>query len=294
MKPSFQNPIIIIYHGNCPDGFGAALAAHLFFKQQDDYNQFKNNITYHKGRHGTTPPDCRGKEVYIVDFSYKRIDIKQLCQQAIKVTLIDHHITALEDLNDLDQECDNLELNLDMTQSGAVLTWKYFHKTAVPQLLQHIQDNDLWQFKLDNTPAIISAIMSYPMKLKLWSRWLREGEKALDVLQKEGLILQRQISKQISRYKKAARMGSIAGYTIPVVNAPSSIGSELLHQLSDGYPFAAAYEDKAERRVWQLRSGGEKAIDVAQIAQQFGGGGHKNASGFGTEVSTIEVARNPI
>jgi len=293
MKPSFQNPIIIIYHGNCPDGFGAALATYLFFKQQDNYHQFKDHITYHKGMHGTTPPDCQGKEVYIVDFSYKRDDIKQLCQQAIKITLIDHHITALEDLNDLEQECDNLELNLDMTQSGAVLTWKYFHKIEVPQLLQHIQDNDLWQFKLDNTHTIISAIMSYPMKLKLWGSWLR-SDKALDTLHREGLILQRQINKQIKRYKKAARMGNIAGYTIPVVNAPSSIGSELLHQLSDGYPFAAAYEDKAERRVWQLRSGGENAIDVAQIAQQFGGGGHKNASGFGTEVSTIEVARNPI
>jgi len=298
MNTPFQNPTIIIYHGNCPDGFAAALAAHLFFKQkfikqkfvkkQDDYNLLKDKITYHKGIHGSTPPDCQGKEVYILDFSYKRDDIKQLCQQAIKVTIIDHHITALNDLKDLEQEHDNLELNMDMSQSGAVLTWKYFHQAPVPRLLQHIQDNDLWQFKLDNTHTIISAIMSYPMKLKLWGSWLKD-DKALETLHSEGLILQRQTIKQIKRYKKAARMGNIAGYTIPVVNAPNSIGSELLHQLSDGYPFAAAYEHKAERRVWQLRSGGEQAIDVAQIAQQFGGGGHKNASGFGTEVNSIKV-----
>ncbi|MCK5696819.1 MAG: phosphoesterase [Gammaproteobacteria bacterium] len=288
MSTLFKNPIIVIYHGNCPDGFAAALAIQLFFKQHDAYNTAKQNIIFHQGRHGTAPPDCTGKDVYILDFSYKRTDMKKLCQQAINVILIDHHVTALDDLKDLEQECDNLELNLDMSQSGAVLTWKYFHSSPVPQLLQHIQDNDLWQFKLNNTPTIISAIMSYPMKLKLWGCWL-DDDNALETLHQEGLILQRYREKQIKRYKNAARMGEIAGYTIPVVNAPSSIGSELLHQLSDGYPFAAAYEDKAERRVWQLRSGGEKAIDVAQLAQKFGGGGHKNASGFGTELTSIHI-----
>ncbi len=285
----FTVPITVIYHGNCPDGFAAALAAQLFFKQQDNYKSFKHNITYHKGIHGTTPPNCQGKEVYIVDFSYRREEIKKLCQQAAKVTIIDHHISALKDLDGLEQEHDNLNLQFDMKQSGAVLTWKFFHKSKVPLLFQHIQDNDLWHFELKNTLTIILAIMSYPMKLKLWNRWLND-ENSLLMLHKEGLILKRQTDKQIKRYKKAARMGTIAGHTVPVVNAPSSIGSELLHQLSDGYPFAVAYEDKSERRVWQLRSGGDKAIDVSQIAQKFGGGGHKNASGFSTDSYDIEIS----
>jgi nanoRNase/pAp phosphatase (c-di-AMP/oligoRNAs hydrolase) len=51
-----------------------------------------------------------------------------------------------------------------------------------------------------------------------------------------------------------------------------------------------AYEDKANRRVWQLRSGGDKAIDVAKIAQKFGGGGHKHASGFSTKLHTITIS----
>ena len=289
MKTHLQHPITVIYHGNCPDGFASAVAAQLYFKEQDNYRSFKDKITFHKGVHGTTPPDCQGKEVYIVDFSYKRDDIKKLCQQALKVTIIDHHVSALNDLKDLDQELDNLALNFDMTQSGAVLTWKFFHQTSVPKLFQHIQDNDLWQFELKNTQTIILAIMSYPMKLKLWISWLKD-DNILDVLHKEGLILERQTNKQIKHYKKAARMGKVAGYTVPIVNAPSSIGSELLHQLSDGYPFAVAYQDKSDRRVWQLRSGGEKAIDVSEIAQQFDGGGHKNASGFSTESFAIELS----
>jgi uncharacterized protein len=286
---TLNNPIIIIYHGNCPDGFAAALAAQLFFKQCDNYKAFKNNIIFHKGKHGTSPPDCNGKEVYILDFSYKLNEMKSLCQQAIKVTLIDHHISAFKELDGLETEYDNLDMNFDMQQSGAVLSWRFFHKTAVPRLFEHIQDNDLWNFKLDNTRTIIMSIMSYPMKFKLWTNWLNE-KNALDKLHYEGVILERQSNRQIKHYKQMARMATIAGYTIPVVNAPAHIGSELLHQLSDGHPFAAAYEDKPERRSWQLRSGGDQAIDVSMIAQQFGGGGHKNASGFSTENFTIDLS----
>ncbi len=39
-------PVTIIYHANCPDGFGAAVAAWLFFKQQPGYK--KNTFTFIK------------------------------------------------------------------------------------------------------------------------------------------------------------------------------------------------------------------------------------------------------
>ncbi len=285
MTTQFNHPIIIIYHGNCPDGFAAALAAKLYFKQQAVKSK---NITFYKGAHGKLPPDCQDKDVYILDFSYKRQEMELLCQQAHQVTIIDHHITALEELTGLDQHYSNIDIHFDMEQSGAVLTWKFFHQSTVPLLFQYIQDNDLWRFELEHTKTVILAIMSYPMTFSIWSQWL-ESEQAIESIHQEGLILERQVNKQISRYKKAARMGKIAGYNIPVVNAPSSLGSELLHQLSIDKPFAAAYEDKAERRTWQLRSDGENGLDVAKIAQQFGGGGHKNASGFSTPINDIEL-----
>lgn len=285
MKKLLQHPVLIIYHGNCPDGFAAALAADIHFQQ---YENHLSHVSYHKGRHGNLPPEVQGKEVYILDFSYHRNKMKLLCQQAAKVTLIDHHISAEKELHGIESEHDNLKIIFDMSQSGAMLAWKFFHKASPPKLFEHIQDNDLWQFKLDNTRRIIMAIMSYPMEFPLWSDWLN-NEESLLLLNDEGTILERQTNKLIDRYKPAARMGKIAGYTIPVVNAPVSIGSELLHQLSAGYPFAAAYEDKRDKRVWQLRSGGKEAIDVSEIAQQFGGGGHKNASGFSTEHFSVEL-----
>jgi nanoRNase/pAp phosphatase (c-di-AMP/oligoRNAs hydrolase) len=44
-------------------------------------------------------------------------------------------------------------------------------------------------------------------------------------------------------------------------------------------PFAAAYYDTLDgHRSWSLRSVGD--FDVAALAKRWGGGGHKNASGF--------------
>ena len=120
MKKTLQHPIFIIYHGNCPDGFAAALAADLFFQS---YENHTSQVSYYKGRHGNPPPDCQGKEVYIVDFSYHREEMKLICEQAIKVTIIDHHISAEKELQGLDTECGNLTIVFDMEQSGAILSW---------------------------------------------------------------------------------------------------------------------------------------------------------------------------
>lgn len=287
-----HQPIIVIYHANCPDGFAAALAAHLFFKQQLDETSLKEKITYHQGYHGEAPPDCTGRQVYILDFSYKKNQMLQLCGQATQVTVLDHHISAMNELEGLEQECAGLELHFDMQQSGAILSWKHFHQSPPPLLFEHIQDNDLWQFKIPHTRQIISAILAYPMSFELWEQWLNNNS-SVQQLYAEGKVLNRQRDRQIHKYKNRARTGVIAGYRVPVVNAPSSLASELLHQLADGEAFAASYEDTPDKRAWQLRSGGEKAVDVSRIAQLFGGGGHKNASGFSTQTFEINISPAP-
>jgi len=134
----------------------------------------------------------------------------------------------------------------------------------------------------------MSAVVSHPMNFNLWQSWI-ENDSLLQALEEEGKILNRERDKLVKKYQKRARIEEIAGYQIPIVNAPGGIVSDLLQILSDGYPFAASYEDREDRRVWQLRSAGDKQIDVSQVAQLYGGGGHKNASGFSTPLTTIKI-----
>ncbi len=272
-----QSTPIIIYHANCLDGFGAAYAA------QRHFLSLGIDAEYFAASHGEDMPDCTGREVYVVDFSFRRQLMKQLCSAAEKVVVLDHHISAQEDLDGLEAEHANLEVVFDMSRSGAVITWEYFHREPVPQLLLHVQDQDLWNFDLEGTKDINSALMSYPFDFELWHEVAVSGER-FNTLLHEGKAINRFRREMIDSYKERAVIGCIAGFEVPVVNCPRAIISELVGELAEGYPFAAGYQDKGDKRSWSLRSSRNGGEDVARVAALFGGGGHKNAAGFGTTI----------
>ncbi|KAB7627670.1 phosphoesterase [Alkalilimnicola sp. S0819] len=278
---------LVIYHGsNCLDGFGSAYAAWRHFA----LNQAVE-AEYLPASHGDPLPEVADRDVYLLDFSYKRPLLRDLCAAARHVVILDHHVTAQEDLEGLDREFDNLELVFDMQRSGAVITWEYFHSAPVPRLLACVQDRDLWQWKLPESADVTAALMAHPYEFDLWHGFIESGH-GVEVLATEGQAINRYRKQQIASYKRRAVMGQIAGYTVPIVNAPSDIRSELLGELAQGQPFAAGYSDTGHKRGWSLRArdGGE---DVAKIAARFGGGGHAKAAGFATDLPTDLLTVEP-
>lgn len=277
-----MQPIIVIYHAGCPDGFASAIAARLHFLRQN-----RQDIEYFAAQHGKPPPDCRHKEVYILDFSFPRATMIELSQQAKQITVIDHHISAEKDLEGIEQELNNVRVIFNMQHSGAILSWNFFQEGEPPLLFKIIEDRDLWKFDYTRTNDVMSGLTTHPMDFELWQNWI-DDESQLDNIEEQGKILNLERNNQIEKYRRRVRYIEMAGYSVPIVNAPGSIASDLLQILADGYPFAASYEDREDRRVWQLRSAGHKQIDVSIVAQQFGGGGHKNASGFSTSLPEIK------
>lgn len=272
-----MNAPVVIYHGdNCLDGFGSAYAAWCHFRQLD------LDTAYVAASHGETPPDCQDREVYILDFSYKRPVLSELCRVARRVTILDHHISAQQELAGLEQEFDNLEVVFDMERSGAAITWDYFHHTPLPGLLACVQDRDLWRFQVPDSQHITAALMSYPLEFERWHTWAT-SDQALAKLADEGRAINRYREQLMAQYRQLAVMGTIAGYEVPIVNCPSAIVSELVGQLAQGYPFAAGYTDKGGQRRWSLRST-QEGLNVAEIARAFGGGGHPRAAGFTTRI----------
>lgn len=279
-----MNTPLVIFHSNCLDGFGSAYAAWVYFHILQ-----KQEAEYLPASHGETPPDVSGRTVYLVDYAYKRQAMEALCAQAKKVIILDHHITAVNDLAGLDKQFDNLDMQLDMNRSGAMMTWEYFHTEPAPRLIACVQDRDLWRWEIPESQDLNAGLMSHPFAFESWHEWAND-QKAYQHLVDEGNAINRYRRQMIEQYKRAAVMGTIAGFSVPVVNCPRAVVSELLGELAEGQPFAAGYTDKGTRRSWSLRSnkGGE---DVAKIAELFGGGGHKNAAGFATslEISLIEL-----
>lgn len=256
---------LCIYHGNCADGFGAAWAV----------RKALGDIHFHAGAYGATPPDVAGKDVIMVDFSYKRAVLLELAEAANSILILDHHKSAEADLVSL--PC-NVTSTFDMNRSGAMLAWEYFFpNTTPPALLLHIEDRDLWRFNLENTRQVQAALFSYPYDFDYWDV-LMEADPA--VLAAEGKCIERKHFKDLGELLKATRREMIiGGHRVPVANLPYTFSSDAGNEMAKGNPFAACYWDTPTGRSFSLRSTDE-GVDVSEIAAQFGGGGHRNAAGF--------------
>lgn len=271
---------LCIYHANCADGFGAAWVVRQALGAE--------NVEFHAGHYGTPAPDVEGRDVIIVDFSYPYELLVLLGHQARSILIIDHHKTAAEALARLQPAPANFRewaistqrvgTVFDMERSGAGLTWDYFNPGQPrPALINHIEDRDLWRFKLEGTREIQANLFSYPYDFEVWDALMRQPISAAIAA---GTAIERKHHKDVAELVAGSkRRILIAGHDVPVANLPYIHSSDAGHLMAQGEPFAACYQDTTEHRYFSLRSSDE-GLDVGEIAKQYGGGGHRNAAGF--------------
>lgn len=262
---------LCIYHGNCADGFGAAWVVRKAFGE--------DNVEFVAGVYQQEPPDVTGRDVILVDFSYKRAVIQGMLQKAKSLVIIDHHKSAMEDLADVDigAKCP-VTITFDLNHSGAMLAWIFFNGDAEPpELLKHIEDRDLWRFKLKGTREIQAALFSYPYDFGVWDSLIASEVMGLA---KDGQAIERKHFKDIEELLKVCqRRLNIAGCVVPAASLPYTMSSDAGHIMSKGEKFATCYYDTPQGRCFSLRSA-EDGMDVSEIAKIYGGGGHKHAAGF--------------
>lgn len=285
-----MNKFLCIYHGNCLDGFTAAWAVR---------DALGDDIEFYAASYNQPPPDVLGRDVIIVDFSYKRDVLLQMAEIAHSIVVLDHHKSAKEDLAEIwlapdlatwrsaawegtlsNNAC--LVALFDMERSGAGIAWDYFHPYVPrPALINHVEDRDLWRFKFSDTREINMAMFSYPYDFKIWDCWINNGDETmLAGLRIEGAAINRKMQKDIGELLKVMqRRMVIDGHDVPAASLPYTFSSDAGNVMAQGELFAATYYDTAKARVFSLRSV-DDGMDVSQIASKFGGGGHQHASGF--------------
>lgn len=273
-----MRPVICVWHSGCTDGFGSAYAVWLAYKDALCKPEF------YPGVYNNAPPEVEGKDVILVDFSYSKAVLEDILTKAASVVIIDHHKSAIEALDGFVHP--NLTKVFSTETSGAMATWNYYHKKEAPALLQHIQDRDLWQFKLPNTREIIASLYSQEFDFDLWHKFTQDWQQYGPKLFIEGEAIIRHQRKQINYLTQNFRYMHLAGHTVPVVNCAPELASDTCHELAKDQPFAASYIDGKVYRVFSLRSTKDVGMDVSEIAAQFfdlegqHGGGHKHAAGF--------------
>lgn len=257
-------PVIdaILYHAGCPDGFCAAFVAQSRWPKARLLP-----VTHGK------PIDLiglSGKHLLVVDFSWKRPQCVLLASAAASLLILDHHKTAEQELAGLDFA------KFDMHRSGATLTWDLVVGGPRPWYVSYVEDRDLAKYMLPDSKAVSAYIMALPQTIEAWTRL---SALSLDYVKSMGAAVRMQVDHYVDDVCQERRIGMLAGHRVAIVNAPFQNIGDICMSLTAFAPIGLGWFERGDAQIqFSLRSVGD--VDVSQIAQLYGGGGHKNAAGF--------------
>lgn len=288
----------IIYHDHCSDGFGSAVAANCFLKDEAD-------LSFYPCMYGKPFPQVKDNldQIYVLDFSFPK-DVLLAERKKRPIFVIDHHETAKNNLEGL-EDC-----IFDMGHSGAYLSWVYFAKQKgieinsdndIPAIIRFIQDRDLWKFEMEDTEAFHAGLNMIPKTLESWSRLLSpsfyDGKyespnpEIVGGFYKEIFMM----GETILKYQKSEIAKNIANpFDIEFVESVNRIykgkainnyfmPSETAHAMLDKFPdidFACCYFEVSPGIYKYSIRGRKDGVKVNTLAGWLGGGGHPSAAGF--------------
>lgn len=279
----------IFFHSNCFDGFTAAWAAWRRFGDEAEYKpcSYAQSIDIEKYK------NCR---IYFVDFSAKRAILNALAEHN-EVYILDHHATAEKDLEGIESlkeddaidtigDCitPGLKVRFDMKKSGAMIAWQYFNPyTPHPELVQYVQDRDLWDFKLGGSREVSAYLRCFEFNFQEWEKVYSMLENDLGGFIDKGEVVLQHDKMTVGMICKKAQLVNFRGDTVALVNT-SSHWSEVGEKLLSKFPhadyamsFTCLMKHRSFMASLRARKGGH---DVSVVADGFGGGGHRPAAGF--------------
>jgi oligoribonuclease NrnB/cAMP/cGMP phosphodiesterase (DHH superfamily) len=261
---------LIMYHGNCPDGFGGAYAA---WKKYGDAAEY---IPLSRGEEA--PEGIDGAEVYLIDFTYTRDIMDDIVARAASVVVLDHHDGVREIVEAMPSYV------FDNDRSGATIAWNYFHPgLPTPLFLKLLEDQDLFRHELPETVPLHAYLEVHPSTFELWDELVRMFddpamrevflEKARAYAEYFELLAEIAVNK--------AKLVMFEGYEIyfatchPFKSLKSLVGNKLAKKRGPVSLVVSAHPNG-----YGVSIRGDGSVNVAHIAQKFGGNGHPNSSGF--------------
>lgn len=261
---------LIFYHAHCPDGFGGAYAAWKKFGDTAEYLPIKPG--------SSKPEDLSGAHVYFIDFTYPKDIMDAIVAEAASVVVLDHHLGVKDVVESMP------EFVFDEKRSGATIAWKYFHpNVTAPTLFTHIEDDDLFLFKLSDTRPIIRYLGIQPFSFEAWDTFIHEldDENTKSALFERLRTYSEYFDMLVSFTVERAKKVQFEGYecyfanSSPFITMRSAIGNALV---KENPPIALVVSAHPEGFGVSLRSDG--SADVAAIARKYGGNGHPASAGF--------------
>jgi oligoribonuclease NrnB/cAMP/cGMP phosphodiesterase (DHH superfamily) len=281
---------IIIYHNPCSDGVAAAWVVKHFIPTAELIPCFagktpSNDIQY-----------FYGKKIIFVDICPNKEYLMELKNLAEYITILDHHITAYKNLENISEENINYVFNNNL--SGCMIAWNYFSNEEMPWFLSYIGDRDLWKWELPYSKEIntvlfeddhtnfkgLTKLFDTPFDDNLYKSFAERGKILVEF--KDKLIKTAMKSAIHSKYKNK----KIWLYTCPP-DILSEVGNALMdknfkdNQKPD-FAVCWRYNVMTHEYYISMRSNAI-STDVSEICKELGGGGHRNAAGCTLSGNTI-------
>lgn len=259
---------VILYHGNCPDGFGGAYAAWKKFGDTAEYIPMSRDVE--------PPMGFTGAHLYFVDFCYPQEIMDRYIAEAAAVTVLDHHEGVEEVIIKMP------EYRFTSEHSGSVIAWEYFHPGApTPLLLQYIEQGDLYKFEMPQSEEVLSYVYTRPHSFAEWdtlAAQLENPEERARITEKGAMYAEhKQIS--VEQIMHVAELVEFEGYRTYLASCSKQFTSPVGNQLAKKLPPIAIISSV---HSWGLRVSlrSDGTIDVSTLARKYGGNGHPYAAAF--------------
>ena len=196
-----------------------------------------------------------------------------MISEANSLYVIDHHKTAMVELHDI------ANTHFDMTKSGAMLAWEFFHPGKDhPKFRGYIEDRDLWKWELEYSKEFSAAFDMVPFEFEEFEKF--EDDSVFDDAVKRGSYILAYSKTVVKKVCEKAQLRKLDDKDVLVVNA-SHWMSEIGSRLAPDCDFALIwFWDHEEKHTKVSLRAFHETVDVGEVAKKFGGGGHRKAAGF--------------
>jgi len=291
--------IVVVYHKDCKDGFGAALVAWKKFGGEAryipvSYGTEQDSFVDDMAKSTEYPPG----ELYVLDFSFNTDQLRRLARVFREITILDHHDTARKELMEerkIDErrgasvwavkrqieDLGNVSLDFDMDRAGCQLAWDHFfqpfqtinREISRPEFINYLGWRDLWWHKRRNAykkyADVIEALHLYldtiPFSFQSWAKFCDQPQdaisKGMPIVAYQKQLLRKAAANCVECVVNWRRDGATVAHQVGLVNAPHFMASDLAEIVYQRTD-ADAYKMVA---IWCTGKDGDVAVSVRSL-----------------------------
>lgn len=261
------------FHHNDLDGRCAAFWVKKKYPECElheiDYNQ-------------TFPYDsiAEGEKVFIVDYSLPPSSMALLFYTTGDVTWIDHHESAIRRYEQSETFTESAVPGVrEVGTAACVLTRDYLFPDREPdQATELVGDWDVWRFAYgEKTELFHYGLLSYNTdpKSPVWENVIGSQGALEQVLRDGKTVRLYQMHRYTELLQEVSFETEFEGYNCLACNVAKA-SSELFND-ADGYDIYITFHYDGGQWTVSLYS---DSVNVARLAEKYGGGGHAGAAGF--------------